>query len=103
MATETQTSTSDSEPRLPGDDGVSFYTLQVRGSREVKGKYGWDDVATIAVPHRTKRRTIIQRALAEAGYNPDGGQRLTVRVLDEASARETPVGPKEQPLEWEIG
>lgn len=82
------------------DNGaVSIYVLQVKGEAG-----GWDDFATISVPARTKRKTIIQKGLAEAGYDADEWKKtLEVRVLDEESARATPVNPDPRPAAWRIG
>lgn len=46
----------------------------------------WMDVATVKVPPRTRRATVIPAALKEAGIKPGDGEQPRVRVLDEASA-----------------
>lgn len=62
----------------------------------------WVDVATVTVPPRSQRRTIIRAALEESGYGVgDAGE--VMRVLDAGSALETPVGKRQPPAELVIG
>lgn len=64
----------------------------------------WREIATVTVPPRSKRRTILAAALAEAEIKPEvGGGTLTFRVLDEDSARPIQAAPKLRDPEWEIG
>jgi hypothetical protein len=62
----------------------------------------WEDVATVTVPARSKRATVIEAALRS-----DAGKRVTlpvtVRVLDVDAAREHPVGLREREPELVIG
>jgi hypothetical protein len=52
----------------------------------------WEDVATVTVPARARRRKVIGLALAQSGLRPEvGGDPLRLRVLDAASAHETSV------------
>lgn len=64
----------------------------------------WQDIATVTVPARTKRKGIIGRALVEAGVKPEvGGDPLKVRVLDVASFHATEVVAKQPEPTLEIG
>lgn len=57
----------------------------------------WEDIAVVSVPERTKRSTVIAKAIETGGDEPRDFKMsgaIKVRVLDEASAHETPV-------EWE--
>ena len=63
---------------------MSKYVVQVN----VGEKGIWEDVATVEVPPRTKRKTIIEKA-AEQSSQPlvaIGGDGVVMRVLDEESA-----------------
>lgn len=62
----------------------------------------WVDVATVTAPPRSKRKTVIGKALAQSGIRPQG-EPLRLRVLDAASARETIVEPVQPDPEWKIG
>lgn len=64
------------------DQKVSTYVVQQQAGTGV-----WHDIATVEVPARTKRLTVIELGLAEAGITPADGP-VFVRVLDESSARE---------------
>jgi hypothetical protein len=64
---------------------------------------GWLDIATVTVPARTHRKTVIEKALEEAGIMHTNGVKLTVRVLDEEAARETPVETEQPPPRLKIG
>lgn len=82
------------EPETPAASrtpaGDQTYVVQKRSEQEPDV---WTDVATVTVPPRTKRRTIIERALeltpTEAPANV--GDTATFRVLDSGSAAEVPV------------
>jgi hypothetical protein len=63
----------------------------------------WDDIGTVTVPARTHRKTVIEKALDEAAIRPDHGAMMTVRVLDEGSARETKVETEQPPPRLKIG
>ncbi len=56
----------------------------------------WVDVATVTVPARTLRKTVLEKALKDAGITPEVGQQMRVRVLDAQSASPFTVGA-EQP------
>ncbi len=56
----------------------------------------WVDVATVTVPARTLRKTVVEKALSEAGITPEVGGQMHVRVLDAQSASPFTVGA-EQP------
>jgi hypothetical protein len=55
----------------------------------------WRDIATVTVPARTHRKTVIEKGLLAANVVIDGP--LIVRVLDEGSARETKVETEQPP------
>jgi hypothetical protein len=64
----------------------------------------WVDVATVTVSSGSKRRKVIEKALKDAGIIPElDGPPLRVRVLDAASAAETPVGAEQPPPQLKIG
>jgi hypothetical protein len=68
---------------------------------EVFDEKGWTDIATVTVPKRTQRSTIVTRALAEALLTPTSKDRF--RILDEEAHGTFTVQPKEQPApEYEI-
>ena len=107
-ATETGgASTSGSGSSRPSSESV--YVVQVQRKIDVSlgenvyGDVAWEDVATVSVPARTKRRAIIGRALAESGVKPDvGGDPLKVRVLDASSAHVTEVAAVQPDPQLEI-
>jgi hypothetical protein len=84
----TQDSTNGSEQMPRSEDGLVPYVVQVK--REVyvdrldEELVAWQDVATVRVVPRTKKRTVIEKGLAEAGIEktPD----LEARLLDEDAA-----------------
>jgi hypothetical protein len=57
---------------------------------------GWEDIATVKVPARTHRKTVVEKALGQASTDLSGGP-ILVRVLDEQSARETKVETEQPP------
>jgi hypothetical protein len=61
----------------------------------------WVDIATVTVPARTHRKTVIEKALGDAGLDLTGG--VVVRVLDEGSARESKVETEQPPPRLKIG
>lgn len=63
----------------------------------------WMDLATVTVPQRTRRATIIDKALADSGERPPAGETWQVRVLDAASAHETPVTLEDREPTLKIG
>jgi hypothetical protein len=82
------------------ENGTSRYIVQVFDEKDER----WSDAATVEVPPRTKRKTIIEKAFAESGVDvPALGQTWLVRVLDEESARSIPVGSEQQPPILVIG
>lgn len=82
---------------------LSSYVVQRRNVSEVAAFPDvWEDVATITAPPRTKRATIIGRALREAGLLPTSDKPLEVRVLDARSAHVTTVGLKQRDPEIEL-
>lgn len=65
----------------------------------------WEDIATVTVPHRHKRREVYAKALAEhPEIRPEvGGEPLRLRALDAPSARETRVTARQPDPQLEIG
>lgn len=66
---------------------MSVYVVQVMSKENGTQSY-WQDIATVQVPPRTKRKTIIEKA-AEQADRPlveIGGDGTVMRVLDEESA-----------------
>jgi hypothetical protein len=55
----------------------------------------WEDVATVTVPAKSKRSTVIGKALQDAGLMPSADDPLRVRVLDARSAHVTTVALKQ--------
>src|SRR4051812_26405617 len=89
--------------------GPQVYVVQVRGHElpdhetfvpNAEGHL-WHDVATVEVPPRSKRRTIIERALNAAETPIE--LPVTLRILDADAAREFPVGLKPRDPELVIG
>lgn len=82
------------------ENGLSKYVVMVAYTDGIATE-AWQDVATVTVPPRTKRKTIIEKAMAQ----PDVEivDPTCVRVLDEESAREIPVEMEEQPPRLKIG
>jgi hypothetical protein len=92
----------------------AVYVVQVRGEVDRDKTFGddpdnptlfWKDVATVTVPARTHRKTVIQKALEQAQEDTDIDvtDALTVRVLDAKSARVTPVETEQPPPRLKIG
>lgn len=79
--------------------GPQVYVVQRLGQR-VEGIAEWTDIAAVTVPARSKRKSIIEAALAT-----DSALKLplTVRVLDADAAREIAVGLRQREPELEIG
>ena len=64
----------------------------------------WEDIATVMVPARARRRKVIGMALAQSGVRPEvGGEPLQLRVLDAASAHVTTVSAVAADPVLEIG
>lgn len=61
----------------------------------------WVDVATVEVEPRTKRSTVIKKALAQADIQP-GGEPPKLRALDAESA-EVHAPESKTTVEWVIG
>lgn len=61
----------------------------------------WMDLASVTVPPRSKRSTVIRVAIEQSGEAVESG--MVVRVLDAASAVEVPVGTRQPPAELVIG
>lgn len=63
----------------------------------------WSDIATVTVPPRTKRSTVVTQGLMQAGITPDPGKPAPrVRVLDEDSAHVHEPEAKQPPAEWVV-
>jgi len=78
------------------DNGTSRYVVQRLNPLE--GAETWTDIATVAVPPRTKRKTILEKALI--GDDANAG---AYRVVDEESSRVIQVALEEQPPRLKIG
>jgi hypothetical protein len=61
----------------------------------------WEDVATVTVPARTKRKRVIALGLEKAGMEVKDA--IRVRALDEESAAVIPVAPFQPPAQLKIG
>lgn len=66
---------------------MAVYVVQQQGAEH------WTDIATVEVPSRTKRWTVIEAALRQAGLSPESGP-VFVRVLDADAARVDAVVPE---------
>lgn len=63
----------------------------------------WQDIATVTVPPRTPRKTVIKKALAEAGITPNAdGSKPRIRALDVDSAEVHEPEPHQPPPEWRL-
>lgn len=94
---EEPTYTVQIEERLPEGAEASA----VLGGFE--GATVWQDIATVQVPLRTKRRAVVAKALREAGIRPVPGEPgPKVRVLDEDSAAVIEPEPFQPESEWRI-
>lgn len=71
------------------ENGTSKYVVQ----RKLEGGE-WEDIASVIVPPRTKRRTILEKALVDSKEFPEAG---VYRVMDEESMRPMQVSLEEQP------
>jgi hypothetical protein len=85
----------------------AVYVVQQRreGGKDVPGvqaDYVWEDIATVTVPARTHRKTVIEKALDQA-FAPTAPGTSVLRVLDEGSARETKVEMEQPPPRLKIG
>jgi hypothetical protein len=67
------------------------------------GDAAWIDIATVDVPPRTKRKTVIQKALAEAKITPaEDGTAPRLRALDAESAEVHEPEAHQPPMEWKL-
>jgi hypothetical protein len=57
------------------------YVVQRADTVQTEEPRPWYDVATVTVPGRTQRKTVVEKALTEAGIVPKVGDSLLVRVL----------------------
>jgi hypothetical protein len=89
----TEVTTNGGAQMLPSEDGLVPYVVQVKMSAHllnpafeiaVEGADVWFDVATVRVVPRTKKRTVIEKGLAEAGIEKTAD--LEARLLDEHAA-----------------
>jgi hypothetical protein len=80
------------------------YTIQQRHEWDVQADDGemltvtvWEDLVTVTVPARTKRKTVLEKGLVDAGVlPPPAGVSLWFRALDAESARGVPVEAEAQ-------
>lgn len=78
------------------------YVVQKQlGLANGEDKYAWHDIATVDAEPRTKRSTIVKRALAEANIAPSK-EKLRLRVLDAESARVFEPEAHQPPAEWRL-
>jgi hypothetical protein len=77
------------------ENGQSTYVVQRLRQGETAGT--WEDVTRVTVAQRTRRKTILEKAL---GDEPVAG---FYRVLDEESGRDMEVTLEEQPPRLKIG
>lgn len=70
------------------------YVVQRQIDDEAGATTHWEDIATVTVPPRTKRRTIIERALLAA--NAELRLPVTLRILDATAAASIPVSVRER-------
>ena len=61
----------------------------------------WEDIATVWVPIRTKRATVIKRALEKANISADGDP-PKLRALDAESAEVHEPEPYQPPMQWRL-
>lgn len=81
------------------EEGMSTYVVQ-RLTIENGHKSQWQDIAIVDVPSRTKRKTIIEKAMEGHDVESDP---ILIRVLDDESSRTTPVTFEAQPARMVIG
>lgn len=63
----------------------------------------WQDIATVEVPPRTTRRTVIKKALTEANVQPnEDGSPPRLRALDAESAAVFEPESVQPPPEWKL-
>ena len=84
------------------ENGLSKYVVQVM-VRENGDESTWKDVATVEVPPRTKRKTIIEKAHEQSALTAAGSDGQVVRVLDEESAGGFPVAVVAGPERLVVG
>jgi hypothetical protein len=96
--------TTEPEKRRKQRTVESTYVIQMRQLVLVGGKTGderapsdseWVDIATVTVPARTKRKSIIAAALKKAGLEPE--KPIKVRVLNADSAHVSEVQAESEP------
>jgi hypothetical protein len=80
---------------------AAVYVVQMRYKSDRKAGVAWEDIATVKVPPRTHRKTVIERAVEQAGITLEGA--IMVRVLDAGSAQETQVEIEHLPPKLRIG
>jgi hypothetical protein len=102
------------EPDAPAPEarkGESTYVVQASkqfthdeaGVTAADPLEAWIDIATVTVPRKSPRKKVIGLALAQSGIRPTAdSEPLRLRVLDQASARETEVKPFQPDAEWRL-
>lgn len=88
---------SDRAKKAPA--GPQTYVVQEWECDEVQGPGRWVDVATLTVPPRTKRSSIVRLAVGQAKIDLPA----TLRILDATAAESIPVSVKEREPELVIG
>lgn len=87
----------ESNGALPVEEGAMYVVM----TKDASGY--WSDVATVAVPKRTKRDTVIRRALEQVGMTRGRPAEMTVRVVPLEHAQEIPVSWEQPPPQLVIG
>lgn len=87
---------------VPTPRGESVYVVQ-HHVQHGDAPTSWEDIATVRVPSRTKRATVIEKALEAAEFAREPGFAVELRVLDEDSARQTVVEWEQPPPRLKIG
>ena len=85
----------------PEDPNLVAYVVQVATFEDSDGPETWEDIVTVKVPPRTKRSTVIKKALAEVGtLAVEKPPRL--RALDVESAEVFKPEAYQPPIEWKL-
>lgn len=88
--------------------GVGYVVQQLRTLTDVQdgsevAVAAWVDVATVEVPPKSKRGTVIRTAVIQAKLTPEvGGKPLRLRVLDAQAAHVSEVGVEQPPVQLRI-
>lgn len=79
------------------------YVVQMEMALSSENHTAWRDIATVKVPPRTKRSTVIKQALKDAGIAPNAdGSKPRLRALDVDSAEVHEPEAVQPPPEWRL-